>query len=107
MNRRIVLIISDVFYSWVANQHETTENNNTSTTIPKLQPSSTSSDATTDREQATYSETAIQVNSDLFACSQLKATKRTLEWQQGTSDHNDAIKKEGKHKSIPQPSSLT
>jgi len=96
-----------VFYSWVANKHETTENNNTSTTIPNFQPSTTSSDSTTDKEQAMYSETAVQVNSNLFACSQLKATKRTLEWQQGASDDSDAIKKGSKRKNIPQPSSLT
>lgn len=96
-----------MFYSWVANQHETTENNNTSTNIPNFQPSTTSSDTTTDKERAMYSETAIQVNSDLFACSQLKATKRTLEWQQEASDDSNAIKKGSKRKSITQPSSLT
>jgi len=95
-----------VFYSWVAKQHETSEN--TSTNIVNFQPTTTSSDGTVDKEQTMYNETAIQVDSDLFACSQLKATtKRSLEWQQAAGDDSDVVKKGSKRKSVPQPSSLT
>lgn len=45
-----------------------------------------------------FSEAAIQVDTDLFVCPSLKATKRL----EDAGDDSGAIKKGSKHKSTPQ-----
>lgn len=89
--------------SWVSNQQETTEGNFT-TPVPSTQPYA----ANANHEETVpvrdgpiaFSEAAIQVDTDLFVCPTLKATKRRE--SEDYDDDGRAIKKGSKCKSIPQ-----
>lgn len=95
------IIVKCVSCSWISSQHETTEANlitNISSTQPSVANVNHQETITARDGPITFGEAAIQVDTDLFVCPSLKATKRTDEWE-GVSDDNAAIKKGSKRKS--------
>lgn len=86
-------IITGVFYSWVNNQQESAEAN-LITNVPSSQPSvpivnHEETIPVRDDGSIAFSEAAIQVDTDLFVCPPLKASKRAEE----SEDIGDDISK--------------
>lgn len=85
--------------SWVSSQQEMTEAN----LITNLQPSASDDNkeemVSVRDGQIAFNEAAIQVDSDLFVCPQIKTTKKAEELDVG---ENSSIEKGNKHKSTPQ-----